>query len=110
MCLLGGVVGAIGFASQETEDMSPAEVTKKLNKCVSKPSSRRFDPPVAPLADRARCEQGCHRTVGKGRGVEEENCTPPVVPFHFAAATSNKLSCSCHADSGFTPAAVRSLG
>mmetsp|Transcript_37379 Transcript_37379/g.88372 ORF Transcript_37379/g.88372 Transcript_37379/m.88372 type:complete len:84 (-) Transcript_37379:228-479(-) len=32
MCLLGGVVGAIGFASQETEDMSPAEVTKKLNK------------------------------------------------------------------------------
>eukprot|EP00286_Rhodomonas_abbreviata_P015120 CAMPEP_0181318730 /NCGR_PEP_ID=MMETSP1101-20121128/17167_1 /TAXON_ID=46948 /ORGANISM="Rhodomonas abbreviata, Strain Caron Lab Isolate" /LENGTH=79 /DNA_ID=CAMNT_0023426229 /DNA_START=52 /DNA_END=291 /DNA_ORIENTATION=+ len=32
MALLGGVVGAIGFASQETEDMSPAEQTKKLNR------------------------------------------------------------------------------
>lgn len=31
--LLGaGVFGALAFASQETEDMSPAEQTKKLNK------------------------------------------------------------------------------
>mmetsp|Transcript_2916 Transcript_2916/g.7203 ORF Transcript_2916/g.7203 Transcript_2916/m.7203 type:complete len:84 (-) Transcript_2916:84-335(-) len=29
--LAGGVLGALSFASQETEDMSPAEVTKKLN-------------------------------------------------------------------------------
>eukprot|EP00960_Hanusia_phi_P030051 748357-Hanusia_phi.AAC.1 len=31
LVLIGGVVGAIGFASQETEDMSPAEQTKRLN-------------------------------------------------------------------------------
>jgi hypothetical protein len=31
--LLGtGVLGALTFASQETEDMSPAEQTKRLNK------------------------------------------------------------------------------
>mmetsp|Transcript_95971 Transcript_95971/g.140230 ORF Transcript_95971/g.140230 Transcript_95971/m.140230 type:complete len:86 (+) Transcript_95971:44-301(+) len=31
MCLAGGVFGLLGFASQETEDMSPAEQTKRLN-------------------------------------------------------------------------------
>mmetsp|Transcript_9676 Transcript_9676/g.22702 ORF Transcript_9676/g.22702 Transcript_9676/m.22702 type:complete len:80 (-) Transcript_9676:427-666(-) len=31
MMLVGGVVGAIGFASQETEDMSPSEQTMRLN-------------------------------------------------------------------------------
>ncbi|EKX32097.1 hypothetical protein GUITHDRAFT_121724 [Guillardia theta CCMP2712] len=31
LVLIGGVVGAIGFASQETDDMSPAEQTKRLN-------------------------------------------------------------------------------
>ena len=35
--LLGGVFGALTFASQETEDMSPAEVTKKLNRLVPPP-------------------------------------------------------------------------
>jgi hypothetical protein len=30
--LAGGVLGALTFASQETEDMSPAEITKKLNR------------------------------------------------------------------------------
>ena len=32
LILIGGVVGAIGFASQETEDMSPSEQTLRLNK------------------------------------------------------------------------------
>ena len=30
--LVSGVVGAIGFASQETEDMSPSEQTLRMNK------------------------------------------------------------------------------
>lgn len=32
MFLAGSVLGLIGFASQETEDMSPAEQTMRLNK------------------------------------------------------------------------------
>lgn len=32
VCLVGGVLGLLGFASQETEDMSPAEQTMRLNK------------------------------------------------------------------------------
>ena len=36
--LLGGVFGALTFASQETEDMSPAEVTKKLNRSAFGPA------------------------------------------------------------------------
>ncbi len=40
--LAGGVLGALTFASQETEDMSPAEVTKKLNRCASCMHTARF--------------------------------------------------------------------
>ena len=32
LVLAGSVFGLIGFASQETEDMSPAETTMRLNK------------------------------------------------------------------------------
>eukprot|EP00293_Proteomonas_sulcata_P012690 CAMPEP_0184309142 /NCGR_PEP_ID=MMETSP1049-20130417/17399_1 /TAXON_ID=77928 /ORGANISM="Proteomonas sulcata, Strain CCMP704" /LENGTH=78 /DNA_ID=CAMNT_0026621977 /DNA_START=481 /DNA_END=717 /DNA_ORIENTATION=- len=31
LVLMGGVGGALAFASQETEDMSPSEQTKRLN-------------------------------------------------------------------------------
>lgn len=82
--LLGGVFGALTFASQETEDMSPAEVTKKLNRLVPPP------PHLAPpqMQGKARWSLPCEIL-----SRAPERLTPPRNPGRQPRGWRGRRSC-----------------